>query len=140
MLPALDAAPLLPLSERDYTFGYWLNGMRKHADDQSADVLCLETGTFGFALDLADLTQARLGTFAQSLDYTEALAAGAERLQQLQPTELAIELESKGTVFRAVTCKAGLQPVGNHGKHLQAAWMWESGRLAQHYELHGFTV
>ena len=135
VLPALDAAPLLPFAERDYSFGYWLNGMRKHADDQSADVLCLETGTFGFALDLADLTQARLGTFAQSLDYTEALEAGAERLQQLQPTELAIELESKGTVFRAVTCKAGLQPVGNYGKHLQAAWMWESGRLAQHYEL-----
>ena len=44
VLPALDAVPLLPLSERDYTFGYWLNGMRKHADDQSADVLCLETG------------------------------------------------------------------------------------------------
>ncbi len=70
-------------------------------------MLCLETGTFGFALDLADLTEARLGTFAQSLDYSEALAAGAERLEQLQPAELAIELESKGTVFRAVTCKAG---------------------------------
>ena len=136
VLPALDAVPLLALSERDYTFGYWLNGMRKHADDQSADVLCLETGTFGFALDLADLTKARLGTFAQSLDYSAALAAGAERLQQLQPTELAIELESKGTVFRAVTCKAG-QGNSSGGKHLQAAWLWESGRLAQHYELHG---
>ena len=51
VLPALDAAPLLPLSERDYTFGYWLNGMRKHADDQSSNVLCLETGSFGFALN-----------------------------------------------------------------------------------------
>jgi hypothetical protein len=136
VLPALDGAPLLPFAERDYTFGYWLNGMRKHADDQSAEVLCLETGTFGFALDLADLTQARLGTFAQSLNYSEALAAGAERLQQLQPTELAIELESKGTVFRAVTCKAG-QGNSSGGKHLQEAWLWESGRLAQHYELHG---
>ncbi len=136
VLPALDAAPLLPSAERDYTFGYWLNGMRKHADDQSADVLCLETGTFGFALDLADLTKARLGTFAQSIDYSAALAAGAERMEQLQSTELAIELESKGTVFRAVTCKAG-QGNSSGGKHLQDAWLWESGRLAQHYELHG---
>ena len=136
VLPALEAAPLLPSAERDYTFGYWLNGMRKHADDQSADVLCLETGTFGFALDLADLTKARLGTFAQSIDYSAALAAGAERMEQLQSTELAIELESKGTVFRAVTCKAG-QGNSSGGKHLQDAWLWESGRLAQHYELHG---
>ena len=134
--PVVDAVPLLPLSERDYSFGYWLNGMRKHADDQSADVLCLETGYFGFALNMADLTQARLGTFEQSLDYTEALEAGAERLKQLQPAELAIELESKGRVFRAVTCKAG-QREFSRGRHLQKAWLWESGRLAQHYELLG---
>jgi hypothetical protein len=136
VLPTVDAAPLLPLSQRDYSFGYWLNGMRKHADDHSAEVLCLETGTFGFALNLADLTEARLGTFAQSLDYTEALEAGAERLEQLQPVDLTIELESKGTVFRAVTCKAGQGNSGG-GKHLQEAWLWESGRLVQHYELLG---
>ena len=134
VLPTVKTAPLLPLSERDYAFGYWLNGMRKHADDSSADVLCLETGYFGFALNLADLTEARLGTFTQSLDYTEALEAGAERLEQLQPVELAIELESKGTVFRAVTCEAGNRQVANH---LQKAWLWESGRMVQHYELLG---
>jgi hypothetical protein len=136
VLPAVEAAPLLPLSERDYSFGYWLNGMRKHADDHSADVLCIETGYFGLTLNLADLTEARLGTFAQSLDYTEALEAGAERLKQLQPTELAIELESKGKVFRAVTCKAG-QRESSRGPHLQEAWLWESARLTQHYELLG---
>jgi len=74
-------AALLPFSEREYSFGYWLNGMRKHADDPSADVLCLESGYFGFALDMADLTEARLGTFTESLDYREALEAGAERLR-----------------------------------------------------------
>ena len=129
-------APLLPLSERDYTFGYWLNGMRKHQDDLSPDVLCLETGYYGFTLDLADFSQARFGTFEQALDYTEALHAGATRLQPLQPTELAIELESKGRVFRAVACQAGERRFRN-GRHLEDAWLWESGRWAQHYELRG---
>ena len=59
VLPSVDATPLRPLSERDYSFGYWLNEMRKHADNHSAEVLCLETGTFGFALNLADLTEGR---------------------------------------------------------------------------------
>lgn len=134
---AAIAAPLLPLSERDYAFGYWLNGMRKHADDQSADVLCFESGYFGFALNIADLTQAQLGSFTQSLDYTEALEAGAERLEQLQTTDLVIELESKGTVFRAVECQAALRKPGQRGKHLQDVWLWESGKIAQHFELQG---
>jgi hypothetical protein len=33
VLPTVKTAPLLPLSERDYAFGYWLNGMRKHLQD-----------------------------------------------------------------------------------------------------------
>ena len=128
--------PLLPISERDYTFGYWLNGMRKHPDDRSADVLCLESGHFGFSLNLSDLTTARLGTYALPLSYTEALEAGAERLEELKPVELAIELESKGTIFRAVTCKAS-QSQNERSRRLQNAWLWESGQLAQHYELLG---
>ena len=130
------AAPHLPLSKRDYTFGYWLNGMRKHQDDRSPDVLCLESGYYGFSLDLADFDQARFGTFEPALDYTEALQTGAARLESLQPTELAIELEAKGTIFRAVACKAGERRFRN-GRHLEDAWLWESGKWAQHYELQG---
>ncbi|MFQ3242418.1 MAG: hypothetical protein ACI9JZ_002114 [Lentimonas sp.] len=134
--PTSTVPTRLPISARDYTFGYWLNGMRKHADDTSPNVLCLESGYYGFSLDLADFGKARFGTFDQAFDYSEALEAGATRLEQLQPTELAIELESKGTVFRAVSCKAGL----TKGKrHLQDARLWESGRVAQHYELVGLN-
>lgn len=54
----------------------------------------------------------------------------------MQPTELAIELEAKGTIFRAVACKAGERRF-RKGRHLEDAWLWESGRWAQHYELQG---
>ena len=42
--PAVSAqsARALPISERDYTFGYWLNGVRKQAADLSPHVLCLK--------------------------------------------------------------------------------------------------
>jgi len=122
----------LDISPRDYSFGYWLNGMRKHADDASPHVLCLESGYAGFRLDLGDLGQARFGRFDQALSYTEALEAGATRLEQLKPVELAIELESKGRVFRAVSCNGG---VDSDRRKLKDAWLWESGRMTQHYEL-----
>jgi hypothetical protein len=124
------------LSVRDYTFGYWLNGMRKHFDDSSPDVLCLESGYYGFSLDLADFSQARFGSYDRVLNYTEALQVGGARVEQLSPVELAIELESEGTVYRAVGCRAGRREFRN-GRHLEDAWLWESGQWAQHYELLG---
>ncbi|WPJ96211.1 LamG domain-containing protein [Coraliomargarita algicola] len=131
-----DSASATLIGERDYSFGYWLNGMRKHASDHSADILCLESGYYGFSLDLADLTQARLGRYTESLSYEEALEAGASRLEQLAPVDFVIELESKGTVFRARSSWAG-EASHRDARHLQDAWMWESGKVAQHYELHG---
>ena len=91
------------LSEQDYTFGYWLNGMRKHKEDRLPNVLCLESGYAGFSLDLGDFTQARYGIYDQALNYSEGLATGAQRVQSLPDAELVIELESRGRVFRAVS-------------------------------------
>lgn len=122
----------LPISQRDYSFGYWLNGMRKHVGDSSPHVLCLESGYAGFRLDLSDFGQSRFARFDQALSYTEALEAGATRMEHLQAAALEIELESKGRVFRAVSCKGG---VGPDRRKLEGAWLWESGRMTQHYEL-----
>ena len=123
---------VVPHSIRDYTFGYWLNGMRKHQDDSSPDVLCFETGHYGFSLDLSDFRKAHFGRFDEAKDYLEALGAGASRMDSLEPTELLIELESKGTVFRAISCEAGTAP---KRRLTSQAWLWESGRYAQHFEL-----
>jgi hypothetical protein len=123
------------LSPQDYSFGYWENGMRKHAEDHSPDVLCLETGYYGFALDLAQLRTPRFGKFSDALDYTEALGAGLTRMAGLAPAELSIELESKGTVFRAVRGRGSLEPM--KARVVRDFWMWESGRLGQHYEIKG---
>lgn len=134
--PTVDASSLPAIEAGDYSFAYWLNGMRKHEDDTSADMLCFESGDYGFALDVRDFSSARFGRFTESLDYVTALEAGTDRLSDLQPAAVEIELESKGRVFRAVSSKAGATR-GN--RHLEAAWLWESGQLAQHYELQGLN-
>ena len=134
VLPTVKTAPLLPLSERDYAFGYWLNGMRKHAGDTTAEVLCFETGHYGFSVDMANLTEARFGRFKDVLSYTDALAQGVDRMKALESAALEIELESKGTVFRAVSSKTGSS---DQARPQVATRMWESGRLVQRYDLLG---
>ncbi|UCE49992.1 MAG: hypothetical protein JSW47_07505, partial [Phycisphaerales bacterium] len=97
-----------PVATKDYSFGYWLNGWRKSPQDKSADVLCIESGRFGFMLDVDDLVNTRLGLLDDDLDYTQALEAGAKQLGSLPPAKLSVEIEIDGKVYQAVTCKAGI--------------------------------
>ena len=120
------------MTRRDFSFGYWLNGWRKSPEDASPDVLCFESGYYGFMLDVDDLTNTRLGMLDDGVDYAQALASGARRLRSLPPAGLAIELAVDGQVYRAVTCKAGTD---KDVKRLQSARLWESGRLVQHFDL-----
>lgn len=126
------------LSEREYTFGYWLNGLRKHQDDGSKDILAIESGYFGFSLNLADLTDAQFGRYAEGLDYAGALRLGAERLNALPAAEFSLEVQVGDQTYRAVHCRAaGVDP--QQKRSMKHAWLWESARWVQHYELHGLT-
>ena len=129
-----SAGSSCPVATKDFSFGYWLNGWRKSAQDTSADILCVESGHFGFMLDVDDLENVRFGLIDDDLDYTQALEAGTRRIQSLPAAELAIELTVDGKVYRAVTCRAGTD---TNVKRLSAVRLWESGRLVQHFDLLG---
>jgi len=111
------------LSALDYSYAYWLNGWRKQSANDVADVLCFETGRYGFLLDLADVSNPRFGRLRDGADYGEALVAGTRRIDSLQSAQLTVALELDGKTYRAVSCPR------------QGARMWESGRVAQHFDL-----
>ncbi|WP_162030524.1 MULTISPECIES: hypothetical protein [unclassified Lentimonas] len=146
-MPKLTSVETAPdLSERDYTFGYWLNGVRKNLDDSSPAILCLETGYYGFAIDLENLSEPQFGMFSDPLSYTEALAVGSERILGLTTGKLRVSIELEGVRYEAVACEKG---PGIDPNYLEDArqWepdklvqkyearLWESGRIAQHYDL-----
>ncbi|MHC4401393.1 MAG: hypothetical protein ACYTG0_17115 [Planctomycetota bacterium] len=120
------------MARKDFSFGYWLNGWRKSPRDTSADILCIESGYFGFMLDVDDLANARFGLLDDGLDYGRALEVSSRRLHDLPHAELAIELAVDGKVYRAITCKAGTD---TNVKRLSSVRLWESGRLVQHFDL-----
>ena len=127
----------LPLSNKDYSFGYWENGYRKHKGDESKDLLCIETGYFGLKLDIAALDKAEFGLIDDNLSYEEALdkKKNPGRMQNLQDTDLKIELEQGGKIYTAVGSQAAKERAA--GEKFQGTWLWESARYAQNYEIQG---
>lgn len=127
-----------PVATRDYSFGFWQNGLRKHKGDQSKDILCIETGHYGFALDIAAIDKARFGLIDKEADYRRALMAKDSRTQSLGPAELHVELHKDGKVYRAQRCKAAQER--QEAKRMQSARLWESARYVQHYDLLGLEL
>lgn len=121
------------LSTKDYSYAYWLNGWRKAKGDTSPNVLCFETGHYGFALDLGDLTTPRFGLLADEFDYRQSLAMGAKRLASLPAADLTIDVALGSNVYRAVTCESLAARLPSNAR------MWESGRIAQHFDLQDLT-
>ncbi len=123
------------LVPQDYTFGFWKNGMRKHRDNQSADILCLETGYYGLSLDMAQLHKPKFGLFQKALDYEEALHSGSTRMDQLADAALNIQFEQNGMIYRATRCNAAVER--SSSARMLSARLWESARCTQHYDFSG---
>ena len=118
----------------EYTFSCWLNGWRKNANDRSADVFGIETSHYGFTLDVADFGKVGFGQLNSAAGYEQALDHKADKLSQLPPAKLLIELEVDGMRYRANACRAGQEKGVKHLSHVR---LWESGRYVQHYDFPG---
>lgn len=125
---------LLPLNRKNFSYAYWLNGWRKNTHDTSAEILCFETGYYGLTFDLSDFSNTTFSPLDDTSSYMEALKADSTRIAQLAPAHFILAVEVDGTVYRAVTCEAG---VDKGAKPLQGARLWESGQLVQHFDLVG---
>ena len=119
-----------PLRRRDYTIAWWPNGFRKEKADSSPNVFGVESGRYGFTLDMADFGSARLGRI-DGPGYLAASGTGSRSLTGLPPARFSIELEHQGAVYRAVSCLAGRKQDPRH------AILLESGRFAQRYRFPG---
>lgn len=114
-----------------YTYSCWLNGWRKLKTDSSSEIFGIETSHYGFTLNVSDFRAAALGRLENPVSYAEALSHKGEKLKNLAPAELRIELEVDGVLYRAERCKAG---VSRDVKRLADVRLWESGRFVQHFD------
>ncbi len=129
---AAQPASLPPILDKDYSYSYWQNSWRKREGESFKDILCLETGHFGLTLDIHDLSNPRLGPIADESSILQTLQSGASRLAKLQPAELQLELDHGAKTYRMVSCRAA---ESSDTRHLETVRMWESGRIAQHFDI-----
>ncbi|MCU0792990.1 MAG: hypothetical protein MUE42_09110 [Opitutaceae bacterium] len=121
--------------EQLHSYASWPSGWRQNTQLASTRVLAIEATRYDLALNLADFTQSRFA--ARNASYPGYLAAFARNprdLLDLPVAALGLTLTEGGRVWTATTCIAG-EATGPLA--LKEAWLWESGRYVQHYELHG---
>lgn len=110
--------------DRDgFTYGYWLNGWKRLEGDTTPPVLAIEAQGYGLTVDLDKLEHARFGLLTDGVDFESAAVARDSRLAKLEPASLLVEVTVDGVPYRAKTAD------------LKQAWMWESGQVAQHFDL-----
>jgi hypothetical protein len=136
-MAVLLAIGLTEQTRGDYTFSCWPNGWRKNANDQSPDVFGIETSRYGFTLDVADFRKVGFGRIDKPTGYQQALDHKADKLKQLPPAELLIDVEVDGEVYRARACRAGQETGVKRLSHIR---LWESGRFVQHYDFLGLDL
>lgn len=128
----MSRLPARLMRKGNYTLGFWRHGWRKNPDDLSPDILDIETGFYGLSLDVADLGRCRFARMRGQGSYALALDPGIDRRENPGPGQLDISLEINGVVYRAVRCRAA---ESRYVSRLKDVLLWESGRIAQHFEL-----
>ncbi len=118
-------------SSKDYTYAYWKNGWNKSKDDTSPNILCFESGYYGFMLDVARLATPKFGCFDDDSNVRSCLQAGTQRVDALPEADLDISVELKGKRYRLKSCRAG------ESRELSSVRMLEAGQVAQHFDIQG---
>ena len=99
--PANTLTPFMPRAE-DFTFLWWANGppyCMGVRNSSSEEVLCLESGTIGLAIDTRHLKLLHAGKFAKPMDRQRALAEGTKALLALAPRALELSVRQSGRRF-----------------------------------------
>jgi hypothetical protein len=124
--------PAMP-SPLDYTYGFWLGNWRRAADKTEPDFLCIESGRYGLKWNMQNPRALSFGMLNDHAGYLQAAESGLKRLNDLPAAELEAEVRTEGRVFKMKACRAGLDLKNETA--LANVWLWESGRIAQHYEM-----
>ena len=130
LFSSLVAAMPSPL---DYTYGFWSGNWRRAADKMEPDFLCIESGRYGLKWNVQNPREIRFGLIDDQAGYLQAAESGLKRLTELPAAELEAEVRIDGRVFKMTACRAGLESKAETA--LANIWLWESGRIAQHYEM-----
>ena len=138
LLTALLASSLIASAQPtpsplDYTYGYWSGIWRRDPGSPDPALLCIESGHYGFQWNIKNPSNIRFGLLNDKAGYLQSGGAGLERLRNLPEGKLEAEVKIGSRTYKMTGCRAGLDI--KRDTQLADVWLWESARIAQHYEL-----
>jgi hypothetical protein len=114
---------------RDYGFLWWADGWRGRSENGSK-VLCVRTGSYGFALDVERLRLLHFGAITEASPADRAVAEGNAMIMSLPVADLVIIVELAGVRYRLVGVDSQIND------HLDfPVRLIESGRWLQRFDV-----
>ena len=89
---------------KKYSYGYWINGWKKHKGDASKNLLCLETGNYGVIFDMDSLDTPQFSILNDDANLMTTIESGTRRVAALDPAKLSIEVKLGGKKYRVKNC------------------------------------
>ncbi len=118
--PASGFRQMIRQSREDYTFMWWAYGWR------GAKIRCLQTSTYGMAMDVKRMSVPHFGTIADTAPYERAVAQSNDVVFRLPAAEMELSVEAGG---RRHVCVSGGHPR-----------LIESGRFLQRSDVQGLVL
>jgi len=117
--PSAAIREMVASGRQDYTFMWWAHGWR------GPKVRCVQTGTYGMAMDVRTMRVTHFGALADPAPYERAVAQSNDVVLRLPAAEMELSVEAEG---RRYVCVAGGHPR-----------LIESGRYLQRSDVEGLV-
>ena len=112
---------------RDYSLMWWGYGFPGHAD-QLKWVRCIQTGYYGFAMDVENMRILNLGLQKKTVDVSTAISKGNDLVFGLPKAALDISVTVGGKKY---TCVRSWQKIADHNDYwnIQENWKYNPYRI-----------
>jgi len=114
----------------------WKTKNYSHSYKESSNRLCFETGYFGLKIDVHDLSKILFRIFepSEEISYFDAISkSNRDRMENSKLTEEELVIE----IIVACDEEDGKRNTYRASSHTSAPRLWESGKIAQHYDFRG---
>ena len=118
-VPPADCMP----GVRDHTFMWWAYGWR------GQQIRCVQTGHYGFAMDVEQAKILHLGSIAKASSYEEEVGQSNGAVFSLPPADLGLTIRVGGKIYRCTGTSSRELGVPSPGR------LVESGRFVQRADI-----
>lgn len=127
--PAVAMTACMP-DAADYTLLWWANGWIPRKEPVSPQILCVQTGRYGLAVDVTAVQVIHFGAIANPRPYSQAVSEDNQTVLALPPASLELTVLSGGREYKCYRGAVGQKDNANFPVRLI-----DGGRFVQRFDI-----